>query len=70
MSKLKIMVNFTFLKWFHNWVEEKKELMKDGELEENKKYRRKKNKKLVGFLHRTNKDGTGSTNADIPILKK
>lgn len=37
MSKLKIMVNFDFLKWFYDWVEKKKEERDDqGELRENR----------------------------------
>jgi hypothetical protein len=70
MTKLKIMVNFDFLKWFHAWVEDKKQQMEDGELKENLEYRRRKNKKLVGFMHRINKDGTAPSNAEVPVLKK
>ena len=70
MSKLKILVNFNFLKWFYSWVEKKKVDMEDGELEENKKYREKKNKRLVSFLHRSNKDGALPPNQEVSILKQ
>ena len=36
MAKLKIYVNFNFLKWFHYWAEEKFKELEDGELPENK----------------------------------
>ena len=37
MAKLKILVNFQFLKWFHEWTEKKfKVIEEDGELKFNK----------------------------------
>ena len=37
MSKLKIMVNYDFLKWFYDWAEKKKiEKEEDGEIKENR----------------------------------
>ena len=37
MSKLKIMVNFDFLKWFYDWaVKKKAEKDDEGELKENR----------------------------------
>jgi hypothetical protein len=70
MSKLKILVNFDFLKWFYIWIEKKKVEMEGGELVDNREYRRKKNRKLVSFLHRSNKDGTLPANEELPILKQ
>ena len=36
MSKLKILVNFQFMKWFHAWIEIKKSEMDEGEHPKNK----------------------------------
>ena len=36
MSKLKILVNFQFMKWFHGWVLKKRSEMVDGEIIENR----------------------------------
>lgn len=35
-----------------------------------REYRRKKNRKLVSFLHRSNKDGAMASSEELPILKQ
>ena len=35
-----------------------------------REYRRKKNRKLVSFLHRSNKDGAMPSSDELPILKQ
>lgn len=68
MAKLKILINFEFLQWFYVWVEKKKIEREGGEVVDNRKYRRKKNRQLVSFLHR--KKPENEVQDEVPILKQ
>ena len=70
MAKLKILVNFEFLQWFYIWVVKKKIEQEGGEVVDNRKYRRKKNRQLVSFLHRSKRDIGKEGHDDVPILKQ
>lgn len=69
MAKLKILVNFEFLQWFYIWVERKKIEREGGEVVDNRKYRHKKNRQLVSFLHRSRRE-IGDAQDEAPILKQ
>jgi hypothetical protein len=70
MAKLKILINFEFLKWFYIFVEKKKIEKEGGEIIDKRAYHRKKNRQLVSFLHRSRRDCSLPSNEELPILKQ
>lgn len=70
MAKLKILINFEFLQWFYVWVEKKKIEQQGGEVVNNREYRRKKNRQLVSFLHKSKVDEGIPEEDEVPILKQ
>ena len=70
MAKLKILINFEFLKWFYIWKEKKNIEKKGGEVLDKRKYHRKKNRQLVSFLHKSRRDNSLTTNDELTIVKQ
>lgn len=70
MAKLKILLNFEFLQWFYVWIERKKVEKEGGEVLNNREYRRKKNRQLVSFLHKSKTEEALPDEEEIPILRQ
>ena len=73
MAKLKILVNFDFLKWFYIWAETLFLQQEGEEIIDNRKYRRTKGRKLVSFLYSKsegeNQDGSVILRKKMQIYK-
>lgn len=70
MAKLKIMINFDFLKWFYIYVEKLLIEREGGEVLDNREYRRKKNRQLVSYLHRSQAENPSNPTEDLAVVNQ